>query len=398
MRRAGEAGGLPLAADRLDDPDLVEAGDPGGMLRQVASAAAHVRVGQRSAEEAGVDVLSRDGRPRAVVVAGPGIAGDALDALCGPASPVQVVSVRGQRLPGWVGAADLVIATAGGDAPASDLGAAGVPATDVPATDEVLSIAEQALRRGCQLAGIGPASSPLRDFVRGPYIPAASGLWPVLTGLLVIAERLGIARIGADGYEDAAAAMEDVSHRCRPTSESFVNPAKSLALDVMGGLPVLWGTRQLGAVAASRLTSQLGVVAKYPAICGTLPEAGFGEVALFDGPFAPGPDPEFPSIEDPDDFSLDPDDSASRTELRLVLLGDPAAEEPGLSSLRTAARDLAEQRGIQVSELTAEGERPLRRLATLIHLGDYTSVYLAIASGLDPSSAVAVGDLADRIT
>lgn len=384
--------GLPLAADRLDDPDLVEAGDPGGMLRQVASAAAHVRIGQRSAEEAGVDVLSRDGRPRAVVVAGPGIAADALDALCGPTTPVQVVSVRGQRLPGWVGAADLVIATAGADAPASDLGAPGAPATDA-----VLAVAEQALRRGCQLAGIGPSSSPLRDLVRGPYIPVAPGLWPALTGLLAIAERIGVARIGADGFEDAATAMEDVSHRCRPSSESFVNPAKSLALDMVGGLPVVWGTQRLGAVAASRLTSQLSVIAKYPAIYGALPETAFGQVALFDGPFAPEPDPEFPAIEDPDDFALDPDGSATRAELRLVLLSDPAAEEPGPASLPAAARDVAEQRGIRVSELTAEGERPLRRLATLIHLGDYASVYLAIASGIDPGSAVAAGDLADRV-
>ena len=32
-----------LAADRLDTPDVVEAADPGDMLRQVASAAAQVR-------------------------------------------------------------------------------------------------------------------------------------------------------------------------------------------------------------------------------------------------------------------------------------------------------------------------------------------------------------------
>jgi hypothetical protein len=91
--------GLPLAADRLDDPELVETGDPGGMLRQVASAAAHVRIALRATQEAGLATLSADDRPRAIVVAGPGIAGDALEMLCGPSVPVQIACVRGQRDP-----------------------------------------------------------------------------------------------------------------------------------------------------------------------------------------------------------------------------------------------------------------------------------------------------------
>jgi hypothetical protein len=36
-----------LAADRLDTPDVVEAADPGDMLRQVASSAAQVRTALR---------------------------------------------------------------------------------------------------------------------------------------------------------------------------------------------------------------------------------------------------------------------------------------------------------------------------------------------------------------
>lgn len=382
--------GLPLAADRLDDPELVEAGDPGGMLRQVASAAAHVRIAVHAAREAGLAALSADDRPRAIVVAGPGIAGDALEVLCGPSVPVQIVCVRGQRLPGWVGAADLVIATAGGDIPVSDPGTEGPPVGDA-----VLSVAEQAMRRGCQMAGIGPASSPLRDLVRGPYVPAAPGPWQILTSLLVMAEQLGIITIDADGYEDAATVLEDIAHRCRPVSESFVNPAKSLALDLVGGLPLVWGSRPLGGLAARRFGTMLNVVSKFPAQHGTLPDAVADQAGLFDGPFVPGPAPRFPSLEDPDDFGLD--DPDERTELRLVLLADPAAEDAPMAALRGAVRDVAQQRGIRVSELAAEGERPLRRLATLIQLGDYASVYLAIASGIDPSVATAIGDVTERI-
>ena len=109
----------------------------------------------------------------------------------------------------------------------------------------------------------------------------------VAVPLLVMAERIGVARIGSDVYELAASRLEEVSHQCRPASESFVNPGKSLALDLVGELPMVWGTSVLSAVAARRFASQLQENAKYPATYGVLPEAAHSQVAAFDGPFAP---------------------------------------------------------------------------------------------------------------
>ena len=130
-------GGMSLAAFRLDDPELVEAGDPGGMLRQVASSAAQVRTALRACEEADLSALRPDARPRAIVVAATGgsvFAGDALAAICGVSSPVQVLGASGFQLPGWVGAADLVIA-----------------ASRSGQTAEALALAGEATRRGCEL-------------------------------------------------------------------------------------------------------------------------------------------------------------------------------------------------------------------------------------------------------
>ena len=44
----------------------------------------------------------------------------------------------------------------------------------------------------------------------------------------------------------AAAELERISHLCRPDSESFVNPAKSLALELAGTLPMIWGSLAAG--------------------------------------------------------------------------------------------------------------------------------------------------------
>ena len=80
-----------------------------------------------------------------------------------------------------------------------------------------------------------------------------------------------------------------MAHLCRPDSEAFVNPAKTLALDLSGTLPMIWGTSPLTGVAAARFACQLHENGKYPAIAGVLPEANHNQVVTFDGPFAAGP-------------------------------------------------------------------------------------------------------------
>jgi glucose/mannose-6-phosphate isomerase len=322
-----------------------------------------------------------------------------LNAMAGLSSPVQVLVSPSERLPGWVGAADAVVAVSCSGS-----------------TPETLAIASEAARRGCRLAGIGAEGSPLHriaEQARAPFVPVApaglarSMLWAVAVPLLVIAERIGVARIGSDVYELAANRLEEVSHQCRPASESFVNPGKSLALDLVGELPMVWGTSALSGVAARRFASQLQENAKYPAIYGMLPEAAHGQVAAFDGPFAPrssrlsaqepgsGPD----DLSDLPGWDLDyeEDEAASGfTALRLILIADPD-EDPRVASQRAAVTELAGQRGVGISELAMDGEHPLVRLAGVIQLADYASVYLAIASGIDPGQTVAIRDLRTRI-
>ena len=403
-----------LAADRLDTPDVVEAADPGDMLRQVASSAAQVRTALLSCREADLSAFTPDARPRAIVVAGlggAGLAGELLGAVAGPSSPVQVLATQAERLPGWVGAADVVIAASGSGTMA-----------------ETLSVAAEAARRGCRLVGVGAADSALQriaEQARAPFIPVVpagppgsvlprSTLWGLAIPLLVMAERLGVARIGPDVYEQAAIRLEEVSHQCRPASESFVNPGKSLALDLVGTLPVVWGTSVLSGVAARRFAAQLSDNAKYPAIVGLLPEAAYSQIAAFDGPFAPAAHPgpatsppplsetaeDLTGVPDLSDWDLDYEDSrgpgSGFTPLRLVVIVDPD-QDPRVAAQQRAVTELAGQRGIGLSELAMDGEHPLVRLSGVVQLTDYASVYLAIASGIDPSQTAAMTDLQARI-
>jgi hypothetical protein len=294
-------------------------------------------------------------------------------------------------------------------------------------TAETLAIAAEAARRGCRLAGVGAGDSPLHriaERARAPFIPVVpagppssmlprSMLWSLAIPLLVIAERLGVARIGPDAYERTATRLEEVSHQCRPASESFVNPGKSLALDLMGTLPVVWGTSVLSRVAARRFADQLNENAKYPAIAGSLPEAALDQIAAFDGPFAPGArppareaeaelvEPATADLPDLPSWDLDYDDAHQDpapgfTPLRLVLITDPGQDQR-VAAQQAAVTELTAQRGIGLSELAMDDEHPLVRLAGVIQLADYASVYLGIASGIDPGQTAVIRDLSARL-
>jgi glucose/mannose-6-phosphate isomerase len=382
MSDAGDLDGLDgldaeLAADRLDDAELVEAADPGGMLRQVASSAAQVRSAVQTCSEVDLSSATSAGRPRAIVVAGmggSGIAGDVLAAVCGASNAVQVCTVHGYQLPGWVGAADLVIAVSCSGS-----------------TEETLAAATEAVRRGSHLVGVGAARSPLQAIAtqaRAPFVPVKSAgmprstLWGLSIPLIAIAEQAGVVSVGEDVYEATAAILEQISFQCRPASESFVNPGKSLALDLLGTLPMIWGSSPLSGVAAKRFAAQLNENAKYPGLAGELPEANHNQVVAFDGSFAPGRTRA---------------DAESGFPLRLVLLADPG-EHAQVTRRRTASAELASERGIRVSELPMEGEHPVPRFASVVQLIDYATVYLGIASGVDPTPIEIIQELKERIS
>lgn len=378
-----------LDPSRLDDAAAAEAADPGGMLRQVASSAAQVREAQGAMAEAGAAaVLAAEGRPRAIVVAGmggSGLSGDVLAAVCGVGCPIPVTTVRGYRLPGWVGAADLVVAVSCSGR-----------------TEETLDVAAEAARRGCRLLFVGGAGSPLDELAattRGVFVPVRSvgqpraTLWGLTVPLLLAARALGLADVPDAVLESTAKRLEDVAYRCRPSSEPFVNPAKRIALDLAGDVPLVWGSSALAATAAYRLCCQLNENAKYPGVYGEVPETHHNQVMMFDGPFTrgvPSSDPD-----DLDDFFRDRSDDPEHG-LHVVVLRD-ADEHPQVRKRCEASTELARARGVAVTEIGAEGDHPLERIATLIALADYVTVYLAIALGVDPTPVPAIQELKARI-
>jgi glucose/mannose-6-phosphate isomerase len=371
------------AAALLDSGDDLATRDPQGMLRAVASGAAQVREAAALSVEAGVARLSAEDLPRSVVVlgmGGSGIAGDLLAAVAGTGCPVPVLSHRGLGLPVWVGAADLVIAVScSGE------------------TEETLSALEEAVRRGCRLLAVGAAGSSLETLCargRGLFVPVTQGRQPrasvfsLATPLVVAGDALGLLTCSREEVEATAVLLEQLAVRNRPDAESVLNPSKTLALSLQESLPVVWGSSTLAGVAAYRFACQLNENSKYPAVWGVLPEVGHNQVVALDGPFAGGRPPE--------DIFADPIDDVERTRMHLVLLRD-STEEPPVARRAVVVRDLARSRRVEVSELAAEGSSPFQRVASLVALADWTSVYLALAEGIDPTPVEAITELKGQV-
>jgi glucose/mannose-6-phosphate isomerase len=372
-----------IPEDLLDSPADLEAADPDAMLRAVASGAAQVREAAALCAEAGVGRLAAEDRPRSVVVlgmGGSGVAGDVLSAVAGLTCPVPILSHKGFGLPTWIGAADLVVAVSSSGT-----------------TAETISALDEAVRRGCRLFVVGAASSPLEELAgrgRALFVPVSQGRQPrssvfaLSTPLIIAADALGLLACSPEEIEATAVLLEQLAHRNRPDADTVLNPSKTLALSLTGTLPVVWGASALAGVAAYRMSCQLNENSKLPAVWGALPEVGHNQVVALDGPFAAGPRDIFA---DPDD------DAAGQTLMHVVLLRD-TEENPAVARRAVVVRDLARSRGVDVSELVAEGMAPFQRLASLIALGDWTTTYLALAQGTDPTPVDAITDLKAQVS
>ncbi|GAA0796439.1 SIS domain-containing protein [Spirilliplanes yamanashiensis] len=392
---AGLTGRRVADEELLDDESYLLANDPGEMLRATASAGAQVRESAAMAAETDLRALEDDGRPRAVVIAGIGTAGrtgDVLATVAGPRCPVPVIAHRSAGVPGWVGAADVVIAvSASGRSP------------------EALGAADAAARRGARLVAVGPPDSELQgvaERARAPFIavprraPARASLWALTVPVLLAARTLGLVKVNEADLAETAARLDADAERCRPGAESFVNPAKSLALGLAGSVPVVWGSSPLATVAARRFADTLAANARYPVIAGALGEAGRGRVGLLDGVFGGLAESNRDIFADPDEGDGDP------TRLRVVLLRDGGlnpeddADEPVAVEERRAdaIQTLAERRGVRCDVVTAEGGSALERLASLVAVPDFASLYLALAHGLDPMAVPAVTEMKELST
>ena len=328
-----------------------------------------------------------DGRPRGVVVAGmggSGISGDVLLAVAGSGAPVPLQTVRSHSLPGWVGPLDVVVAVS----------CSGT-------TEETLLVAAEAARRGCRLVGVGAAGSPLQQTVEAAsgvhlavdaqgLMPRAS-LWTLATPLLSLAAALGVAdrRRRRRCTRPPTCSTRSPAPTVSRSRSRRTRPRPSVCCSPVAGR---WcgATRRSASVAAYRLACQLNENAKIPCVWGGLPEVTHNQIVAFDGRYC--------AREADDDLFRDPVlDGPAPARAQLVLLRD-VDPDPRDALRGELARELAVDRGMRPFTVGAKGSHAVTRLASLVGLLDWASVYAALALGEDPSPIAPIAALKDRLS
>ncbi|MEU3610554.1 SIS domain-containing protein [Streptomyces sp. NPDC035033] len=370
----------------LDAPDALALADRRGLLRGAAEAGARVRTAARHATEAGIAELRPEGRPRAVLVAGPGTAAagvaDLIGALAGASAPVVRLAPTGVApaagalrwtLPGWAGSVDLLL----------------LPTTDGSEPGLAL-LAEQAYRRGITVAAVAPEGSPLSEAVngsRGLFVPLAmapheapdeygenlaaspGALWALFTPLLALLDRVGLLEAPPEALERVADRLDRTAERCGPAIATYSNPAKTLAADLAETLPLIWTEGDAAGPVGRRFAAVLAELAGLAALAAALPEALPAHGVLLAGAYA--------AAADPDDFFRDRVEEPEALRARVVLLRDRPA---GSLSAAPAARELALGHETAVSEFEPEEGDALETLAELLAVTDFAAVYLALTT------------------
>lgn len=239
------ADGAPLMPDTdlLHNPAALAEADRGFLLPAAASAGAQVRaVADQLAGLAGMD------RPRAMVVVGAraGVAVELLTALAGSHAPAPILAAG--RLPGWIGALDVVVVLAA-----------------APDDEEAVRAGETARHRGAAVVVRGAAFGPVALAAAGdllvpgiavPEAMAGCGRFALVTG---VAAACGLLR--TPDWAAVADLLDAVALACHPGAESFVNPAIGLAEHLAGGTPLLVGADPAADAIAGHAVAVLAEVA-----------------------------------------------------------------------------------------------------------------------------------------
>jgi len=288
---------------------------------------------------------------------GSGIGHDVLAAIAGPIAPVPVVVVKDYEVPAFVGPSTLVIA-----------------ASFSGNTEETVSAAAEALRRGCPLVAVagGGRLTELASSARAPVVPvprdiphprAAIGAMAVAP--LVVLEAMGLL---AGASTMISAAVSQLSAR-----RDELVAGDGIAADVAGRIgrtiPLVYGGGAIGRAAALRWKCQVNENDKSPAFMSTSPElchnelTGWGQLG-----------------------------DVTRQLVTLVDLRHDF-EHPQVARRFDLVDEIMDEVVAGIVSVRAAGQGPLAQLFDLVLIGDVVALTLASREGVDPGPIPVLEDL-----
>jgi len=244
-------------------------------------------------------------------------------------------------------------------------------------TSETLAAFREAKKRGSSLVGIGHGGSlaSLCSSFKAPYIQVESSLAPrAALGQLIVAaalalEQADLIRSSLREMSSAARELVRLRRRCQIENPLKDNPAKSLALELLGHLPVLYALQRMSSV-ARRFKNQLAENSKLLAKYDLLPEAGHNEVEAWH----------------------------ERDSLLPVIIRHAQESAFESSIIRAFRTTIGSASRSQPLEIKVAGKGNLSTLLSPILLFDYVSVYLAMLRRIDPTPNILINEYKKKMS
>jgi glucose/mannose-6-phosphate isomerase len=347
----------------LDDIDEMRRLDPGGISNLVAGFSGQLQEALRISDSIRLPENLGGLRNIATVgLGGSGIGGDVIRELISHEAEVPVTAVKGYDLPAFVSNETLVfVSSYSGN------------------TEETLSAYEIARKRGAGLICVTSGGRLLEAARSGnaPVVVVPGGLPPrcalayLATPILVSLGLLGYIEDRREALKEAAQLIEDLTRVIHLEVPASVNQAKRLALAMYGKVPLIYGSTGITSVAALRWKTQINENGKAHAFWNVFPELNHNEVV---------------------GWSARPDISKG---MHVVLLRDKEDDSKVQRRMEITKELMAEASGI--SEVFSHGKTKEARLLSLIHIGDFLSLYLAFLYNQDPKPIKAIDYLKNRL-
>ncbi len=302
-----------------------------------------------------------------VIIAGMGasaISGDIMTGLLRDKLDVPLLVNREYDLPKWVNKDTLVICISySGN------------------TDETLSSFKIAYQKKCKIICIstGGKLQDLAEKRQVPFVKIPAGIQPraatayLLFPSLIFLKKLGLLKsmIETDIEETIAVTNDFVAMNNKAVPEES-NPAKQIAKKIFSSIPQIYGWGIYTPIAI-RWRHQLNENSKVIARTDIVPECNHNDLV---------------------GWSANPEVSKR---FSCILIRDKDEESIDMTTRLNFMRDLFHNTAGAFLEVQPKGKSQLAKMMYLMCLGDFTSCYLAVLRGVDPSPVDIITELKKRL-
>jgi glucose/mannose-6-phosphate isomerase len=234
-------------------------------------------------------------------------------------------------------------------------------------TEETLTAFLNSVERKCKIFAItsGGKIEKICKELKIPHVMIRSGLQPrvaipyMFFPLPIILEKLGIISNIKNELEEVIAVLKKKIEENAPEIFLKDNYSKQLASEIGTTIPVIYGFREYTSI-AHRIKAQFNENSKIPSKSEMFPELNHNETVGYEAP-----------------------DSLTKIQ-SIILIRDP--QEPiEIRKRIETTNDLVFIKAKKVLEIKAEGKGKLSKMFSVLCIGDFVSVYLAILQNKDPT-------------